>query len=513
MPNPGKYSIKKNYMSDCMRATKSEGKSHTQGIAQCLNTWRDKHKGKDASSVDYSKYLFNTPKEGGEYYTLWIPKDITPPKVGDNLILKGASVIVQAAYTPEDMYKGKGAPTARSMEATGIGWNVNCLPEGHEWLRKSFDYKDRLNKLSLRRGEGIITCASCNKDFNYSAMPEICMGSVKCPNCNAAVSQDGSVGGVQKDASSVIDRIAGSLQKTLEEADKSDKPSVFLGGKTKDNDWREELKKEFKDKLFLIDPYDPDWDPEENIYEELALIINADYSIFYDGGPGSDKEMKFLDNTDRDYEEFEDLQDLKDYLNKLAEPVSKKACVSEILRKAARILESKEKYGFLGIKVPDSIAKKIQVIGKEIPDIELYKESGDIGSRSSTGLELESHITLIYGLTFKDPECLKDFFKDVKPFVVSLNKTSMFYIDNHNCDVLKIGVNSPDLQDIYEELRLKYNPRKQHGSYQPHCTVAYLKKGYVEKYLDKDFSEYSFTVNDVFFSYDKKKTTIKLSGR
>jgi 2'-5' RNA ligase len=119
----------------------------------------------------------------------------------------------------------------------------------------------------------------------------------------------------------------------------------------------------------------------------------------------------------------------------------------------------------------------------------------------------------VYGFTFKDPECLKDFFKDVKPFVIRLNKTSMFTLNSTMCDVLKVSVNSPDLQNIYQELKLKFQPKKQFIEYNPHCTVAYLKKGYVEKYLDKDFSEYSFTVNDVFFSYENKKTTIKLTGR
>ena len=38
------------------------------------------------------------------------------------------------------------------------------------------------------------------------------------------------------------------LEKIIEEADKSNKPSVFLGGSCKDNKWREEIKEEFKDK-------------------------------------------------------------------------------------------------------------------------------------------------------------------------------------------------------------------------------------------------------------------------
>jgi 2'-5' RNA ligase len=359
MPNPAKYTVKKNFMSDCMRITKSEGKTHSQSVGQCLGMWRGKHRDKDASAVD---------------------------------------------------------------------------------------------------------------------------------------------------------RVAGNLQKTMEQAEHAKHPTVFLGGRCKDNKWREELKKEFKDKLFFIDPYDPDWDPEENIYEELAAIINADHSIFYDGGEGSDKEMEFLDNTDRDYEEFDDIDKLKGYLNRLAEPVIKMSCISKKLRVAADILLSHEKFGFLGIKVPAGIASKIQAVGKDIPNKYLYKESGNYGSNSHTGRELDTHITIAFGLTFKDPNILKEMFKDVSPFTVTLNKTSMF-TESNKSDVLKVGVNSPALQDLHEKIRAKFHPKKEFPGYFPHVTVAYLKKGYAENYLDIDFSEYTFRVDSVYFEYNNKKTTIKLSGR
>jgi 2'-5' RNA ligase len=448
MPHAGKFKVKKNFMSKCMRTTKSEGKKKDQSIAQCLNMWRDKHRGKDAAT-DYSKYLMFTPGDyGGQYYVLRIPEGITPPKEGDNLNLNGSAVVVSSVNSPEDIAKGRGGPVARSMRESGIAWDVNCLPKGHERL----------------------------KDMNFS----------------------------QKNASLIIDKIANNLQKTMEQADKSDKPTVFLGGSCQDNKWREELKKDFKDKLFFIDPYDPDWDPEENIYQELAAIINADHTVFYDGGEGLDKEMKFLDNTDRDYEEFDDIEKLKGYLNRLAEPVVKKACISERLRTAARILEAHEKYGFIGIRVPSDIANKVKALGKEIPDNEILESEG--------GLEKDTHITLVWGLTFKDPNVVKDYFDNVEPFFVTLNKTSMF-IDNPKCDVLKIGVNSPALQDLHEKLREKYNPVKERENYLPHVTVGYLKKGYAEKYLDKDFSDCSFYVNSVYFSYDDKNTTIKFGKK
>jgi hypothetical protein len=122
----------------------------------------------------------------------------------------------------------------------------------------------------------------------------------------------------KKRAYNVINRfISASIQSDLNKAEKSDKPSVFLGGYCKDNDWRKDLKKEFKDFIF-IDPYDPGWSAEENIYDELTGLILADYVVFYKGGTGSKKEQKFMSKIDAKYMDFDDLEDLKSYLKQLA---------------------------------------------------------------------------------------------------------------------------------------------------------------------------------------------------
>jgi 2'-5' RNA ligase len=478
MPHAGKFKVKKNFMSKCMRTTKREGKKPDQSLAQCLSMWREKHRGKDAADESLAY------------------KDPHPNYVKDH----GNCPICGEHY---------------EMTCKCRLGNKIC-PNKHGWhtcpIHKKVFIGDSHRLGVLRAGSKCVcpieedNSLSPEKDAFQNYYDQEDGGDVALPK--DLKSRKDLKNRKQKDAS-VIDRVAGNLEKTMEQAEKSDKPTVFLGGSCKDNKWREDLKDEFKDKLFFIDPYDPDWDPEENIYKELEAIVNADHSIFYDSGEGSDKEMEFLDNTDRDYEEFDDLEDLKGYLNRLAEPVTKKACVSEMLRRVARLLESHEKYGFLGIKVPDNIANKIKAVGKEIPDNELYLDTEGYGSSSKTGRENDTHITLVFGLRFSDPDILKEDFKGVEPFTVTLNKTSLF-TENPKCDVLKVGVNSPALQDLHEKLREKYHPSKEKSSYIPHCTISYMKKGYAEKYIDKDFSEYTFKVNEVFFSYESKKTTIKL---
>lgn len=108
--------------------------------------------------------------------------------------------------------------------------------------------------------------------------------------------------------------IFSSIINDLSKAEKSDKPSVFLGGACdKDNLWRKDIKKEFNE-INFIDPYDPDWDPMGNIYDELTGILKVDNVIFYKGGDGTKKEKKFMDSIGKKYKEFDDIEKLKKYL-------------------------------------------------------------------------------------------------------------------------------------------------------------------------------------------------------
>ena len=90
------------------------------------------------AEISYEKYLEYTPQDmpGLQYYVLRIPVGVTPPSEGQKLTLRGNPVVIQSVSTPEDIAKGKGGPVAKSMITNGIGWDVNCLPEGHEWLKR-----------------------------------------------------------------------------------------------------------------------------------------------------------------------------------------------------------------------------------------------------------------------------------------------------------------------------------------------------------------------------------------
>lgn len=151
------------------------------------------------------------------------------------------------------------------------------------------------------------------------------------------------------------------LEKDINRAKLSKKPSVFLGGTTKDRDWRNLIKKDFESYFHFLDPFDPGWKAEENIYDELTGAATADYVVFYKGGEGSEKEQDFLDDLKRDYKSFESLDKLKAYLKGISAK-KKRACISNnICKQAAALLIEGMTENFIEgfLKQADSMSGKV----------------------------------------------------------------------------------------------------------------------------------------------------------
>jgi len=110
-----------------------------------------------------------------------------------------------------------------------------------------------------------------------------------------------------------------NLTEDLAKVDTSKKPSVFLGGSCENDEWRDNIKKEFGDNFLFLDPFKPDYDLKTDIYNEMAGLVKADYVIFFQGGEGSKKEKEFLNQLNKPYHTFRDLQDLKKYLSYLSQ--------------------------------------------------------------------------------------------------------------------------------------------------------------------------------------------------
>lgn len=409
-------------------------------------------------------------------------------------------------------------------------------------------------------------------------------------------------------------------EKDIINTSKSKTPVVFLGGMCSDNAWREEIKKEFGDGLYLLDPYDKNYDRDTNTYKELAGITNSDYVIFYKGGEQSEQEKKFLDLIGRRknlIKEFDSIDKLKKFLSdirksKLESIGSKvKKCAMSLMKEAVPFIpsnksmyravdlklekldnesiyrlvqdilsgetikipnfegnehsfttfnkkdvpdpehdlaflnnyndlsrinrafsnrhpdsisyhynsdthtyedlrmepafakEAKEgvtyEYSCTKVDIPEDLAKSIMDWGKDnVKDNDLYTE-GD----NSKGREDQIHITLLYGIKDQEPDTTAKVISKEKPFEIRLGLINLFR-DKKEYDVLKIEVESGDLEKLHYSMRDKIDNENTYPTYNPHVTIAYVKKDSANAFVgDETFKGKTFKVDHIVFSDGK----------
>jgi len=156
-----------------------------------------------------------------------------------------------------------------------------------------------------------------------------------------------------------------SLRDDIINAENSSRKSVFLGGKTDPNDmWREQIKDSFGDKFVFMDPYDDNWDPKNNIYDECNGLLKADYIVFYKGGEQSKKERDFLDEFHKQYFVSNNLESIIRYLKNLKFRLSKSARLFEEMtqEQQAKYLSDHPSSKKNLLQIGQSIANKLNVI-------------------------------------------------------------------------------------------------------------------------------------------------------
>lgn len=104
------------------------------------------------------------------------------------------------------------------------------------------------------------------------------------------------------------------------------------------------------------------------------------------------------------------------------------------------------------------------------------------------GKEWETHCTVLYGIddTQVSVDDVRELIKDVEPFKVYLTSISIF--DNEEFDVLKFDVESQAIHDLHDKVANAFPHEQMYPTYKPHVTIAYLQKGYGEKYT-RDLDE------------------------
>jgi len=103
------------------------------------------------------------------------------------------------------------------------------------------------------------------------------------------------------------------------------------------------------------------------------------------------------------------------------------------------------------------------------------------------GLEIESHVTLMFGLHLDevDSKDVLKWFENIKQFKGKLTNISLFEHDENEYDVVKFDVECNKLFKYRKEVEQKFNNTQTFDEYHPHATLAYVKKGTGKKYIKK----------------------------
>lgn len=168
------------------------------------------------------------------------------------------------------------------------------------------------------------------------------------------------------------------------------------------------------------------------------------------------------------------------------------------------------KYSSTQVQAPPEIAEKVLKFVLSIPDDKVHMDPKD----PSLGRELEPHVTIKYGLETKIPDEVEEAVKDESEGIkVTLGTISLFEPEDKPYDVLKVDIHSDDLIRLNKIFSSLPN-QDTHPDYHPHLTLAYVKKGQGDEYLDsKDFEGLTFETNSFYFkSSDGDATLIELKA-
>lgn len=117
--------------------------------------------------------------------------------------------------------------------------------------------------------------------------------------------------------------------------------------------------------------------------------------------------------------------------------------------------------------------------------------------------EREIHVTVLYGVKPEVPVSEIQSFVESLPYVVlKLGKVSFFHQADQ--DVLKVEVESPQLQEIHQRLRKhlgEHNIEPSKYPYNPHLTLAYVKPNSVDTLDGVDrFNGYVYLLKNMTYS-------------
>lgn len=123
--------------------------------------------------------------------------------------------------------------------------------------------------------------------------------------------------------------------------------------------------------------------------------------------------------------------------------------------------------------LPKDLAERAVKLALQIGDCCLHDPKDE---DHGYGRELEPHITVKFGTHTDNPDDIKDALGSMGPIRAKFGRVSRFE-DNEDYDVLKVDVVSDDLAEANKRIGKGCECTDSYPNYQPHLTVAYVKKG------------------------------------
>lgn len=136
---------------------------------------------------------------------------------------------------------------------------------------------------------------------------------------------------------------------------------------------------------------------------------------------------------------------------------------------------------------------------KAMADIARTIDPADL---AEDGIETDSHVTVKFGLHADTPKEVQQLLSSESPIRLKMGKVSLF--QNPDADVLKVEIDSPDLHRLNKKLS-SLPHTDTHPDYKPHATIAYLKPGKGQKYVDR--------IGDHFAGREVSSGAITFSGK
>jgi hypothetical protein len=172
------------------------------------------------------------------------------------------------------------------------------------------------------------------------------------------------------------------------------------------------------------------------------------------------------------------------------------------------IKEENHKHDFGCLMLKTNIPNWDKILNK-ISDKDLYIEPND----DSYGKEVEQHITVLYGFTENTN------IKKIKKIISKLKKpidfkiTGISVFETERFDVVKCTIVSKMLSNLNKMFSENFDNKNKFPDYNPHVTIAYVKKGLGKNYV-RHFEDYiELSSNEfVYSSQDGQKIDMKISN-